>query len=115
MDSEIGKLTKAMQRANSYNEMPQLMIRSFIAGIIQALGATIGFALVLVILAALVNVGGGIPIVSNILKETNLDVIIQNQLQKIQQEQTITSTPIPSNTPALTISPTVTPSVTPTK
>lgn len=106
MDNNTAKnFIRELRELNDSNRKRVVALRSFVMGIFQALGATIGFALVIILAGALTRLAGGIPIVSSILKETKLDVIIQNQLELIekQQEQELSK---PSPTPTPTISPT---------
>lgn len=82
--NEIKELTKAIKKSNSYNSPLQFALRSFVNGIVFGLGTTLGFGFVIVILSSIVSVTGDIPLISNILEATRLDIIIDNQIKEIE-------------------------------
>jgi len=85
-DNDIRELTRAIKRQNRLLAIDQSILRGCILGIFYALGTTVGFAVTIVFLAYIINIGGGIPIISNILEETGLAKIIQYQLDEIEKK-----------------------------
>lgn len=62
-----------------YPSMKVLMLRSFVQGIFVALGSTIGFAIVLGILALILNQLQAIPFFDRAIENYQLDKVIQDQ------------------------------------
>jgi hypothetical protein len=76
-DDTINKLeqfTVALDR--SYGSMKRLMWRSFVAGLFSALGATIGLAIVLTILAYTIHALQLIPIIGDLIHQSHVEQIL---------------------------------------
>lgn len=83
-------------------------------GIFQAVGATLGFAIFIIIASAIIRTAGEVPVLSDILRETKLDQLIENQLKILErQEDQNNVSPTPTVTPSTTIKPTTTVSPSP--
>lgn len=68
------------------NRLDQVALRGCVIGIFTAIGTTIGFALFIIIAAQFVTQFKGIPLLDAILEQTKIDVLIENQLNKLEQE-----------------------------
>lgn len=112
--TEIAKLTKAINRQNEQHAWDQVIIRGCVLGIFQAVGATLGFAIFIIIASAIIRTAGEVPVLSDILRETKLDQLIENQLKILErQEDQNNVSPTPTVTPSTTIKPTTTVSPSP--
>ncbi|MFQ5492799.1 MAG: DUF5665 domain-containing protein [Candidatus Dojkabacteria bacterium] len=96
LEGEIRRLNHTMRKRNNYYKRSQVIIRGLIQGIFTALGATIGFTLVILILASFIRTISAVPFINNILDQTGISRIIEYQLDEIEQVDT-TPTPTPEN------------------
>lgn len=126
MDNDkLDRLNKNLEKYINAYQYKQVVARGFVNGIFSALGATIGFAIVVFILAQFINILGGVPFISNWIGDAALVQIIENTVQELEEQQhnqqTTTpeptaepiGTPIPTEIPEPTASPTVEVSPTP--
>ncbi|MCA9379345.1 hypothetical protein KC640_02865 [Candidatus Dojkabacteria bacterium] len=97
MDNELRKLLKRMVMMN---RLDQIALRGCLIGIFTAIGTTIGFALFIIIASQFVTQFKEIPLLDSILEQTKLDVLIENQLNKLEQETANppTDTSVPDST-----------------
>jgi hypothetical protein len=87
VDSDsIKQLTKAIKRQNRLLSPDQVILRGCVLGVCYALGATVGFAIVIAILASITSIIGEIPILSDILESTGIATIIEYQLNEIEEQ-----------------------------
>lgn len=107
LEDEVEGLTREVRRAMPYAErwakitsLPELIKRAFITGVFTALGATVGFALLIFFVSKIITSFSGIPFIEKFLEQTKLDKIIDYQLQQIEKRQdTPTPTAIPTIAP----------------
>ncbi len=78
---------KYIKRLVNINRKRNVAFRGLINGVFTAIGATLGFAIVLVITAQLLSSLRQVSIIDQFLSETKLDVLIESQLKQIQQEE----------------------------
>ncbi len=79
-DDVTHKYLKAIAEQYKFRKVIQ---RGLITGIFTAIGATIGFAIVLVVASKLLSGLKEVPFVDNILQQTKLDVIIESELNNL--------------------------------
>lgn len=97
-DAEIKKYMKMIAISNRWD---QVILRGCLTGTFVAVGTTIGFALLLLILGQFVSTFKQVPLLDTILEQTRLDVLIEKQLNQIsEEEQGESVNPTPSPTPA---------------
>lgn len=107
-DPELKKYMKAIALSNRWD---RVILRSLLIGTFVALGTTVGFALLLLFVSQFVGSFRQIPLLDTILEQTKLDLLIENQLKKLnetpsEEQDPDTETPQPkpltynSNTPA---------------
>jgi len=82
---ELKELNNNIIAQNNYYTFRQIFLRSLVTGLFTALGATIGFAIVILFLASFLNTISGIPFVEDILEQTGIQTIINHQLEQIDQ------------------------------
>ena len=75
LSNKMAFLTMAIER--TYPNMKHLAWRSFYSGIFTGLGATVGLALVLLLLGFIINLLGGVPFLHDIIVKSNLDNLVQ--------------------------------------
>jgi hypothetical protein len=92
MESENKEILKYLKRIAKANRADQIVIRGLLSGIFTALGATVGLAIIGVIFLNWVGGLKQIPFIDDILRQTKLDVIIENQLNQLTQTTSTTST-----------------------
>lgn len=63
----------------------KIMLRSLMTGLFTAVGATVGFALVLLLSARVISTIRDFPIIDVVLKETKLDILIEKQLELFEE------------------------------
>jgi len=85
------ELKRYMRRIADSNRMHNVIVRGLFTGIFTAIGTTIGFALLIFLAAALVSNVKNVPILDSFLQQTKLDVLIEDQLSKIQKGSTGTT------------------------
>jgi hypothetical protein len=95
LEDELRKLNRALAQQNSYYRRGSVILRSLSTGIFTALGTTIGFFLVVIVLASFIRTFSAVPVIQDILRETKLDKIIEYQLSLIDKQS---PTPTPSPT-----------------
>jgi hypothetical protein len=98
---ELLNLTEAIQEYQTLYSNKRVIFRGFISGIASALGATIGFAIVIFIIARIIQ-SLNIPIIDKIIEQTGIDKYIEQvdtNSQSIQNNNIIEATPIVTNTP----------------
>lgn len=83
-DAELKKYLKMIANANKWH---QVILRGCLTGVFTALGATVGFALLLFVAAQFVTSFKQIPLLDTFLEQTKLDVLIEQQLNKINQPE----------------------------
>jgi hypothetical protein len=81
-DPELKKYMKMIAWSNRWD---QVILRGCLIGVFTAVGTTIGFALLIIIAGQFVTTFKQIPLLDAFLAQTKLDVLIENQLQKISQ------------------------------
>ncbi len=81
-DPELKKYMKMIAKSNRWD---QVIFRGCLMGVFTAVGTTIGFALLLIIAGQFVTTFKQLPLIDTFLAQTKLDVLIENQLQKINQ------------------------------
>jgi hypothetical protein len=64
---QLQALTRAI--VNTYGTTRQLLWRSFLGGLFSAVGATVGFALIVMLVAFLIKDFGGLPVVGQWLQD----------------------------------------------
>jgi hypothetical protein len=84
-DPELKKYMRAIADANKTHNV---VLRGLLTGIFTAVGTTIGFALLILLAAGLISNVKNVPILHNFLQQTKLDVLIEDQLSKIQSGNT---------------------------
>ncbi len=80
------QMLKYMKRVAMSNRVDQVIVRGCLIGIFSAIGTTIGFALLLGILVQSIFNLRSIPIIDDIVRETKIDLILENQLAQINSE-----------------------------
>ncbi|MBW7953638.1 MAG: DUF5665 domain-containing protein [Candidatus Dojkabacteria bacterium] len=95
LKDQLLRMNRNLERQNKYYSRGQVIIRSLLTGIFTALGATIGFTLVLFYLASFVNSLSAVPIINDLLDQTGISKIIDYQIQQIDGGNNQN----PSNTP----------------
>lgn len=98
-DAEFRKYLKMIAYANKWH---QVILRGCLTGIFAALGTTIGFAILLVALSQFVTTFKQVPLLDTILEQTKLDVLIEQQLNKINQPEQPTEEKPEEETPEIT-------------
>lgn len=78
---------KYIKRLVNINRKRNVAVRGLINGVFTAIGATLGFAIVLVISAQVLSSLRQVSIFDQFLSETKLDVLIESQLKQIQQQE----------------------------
>lgn len=71
---KIEILTSAVEKV--YPSLPRLMLRSFIQGVFVALGSTVGFSIVILLLAFFVSQFKLIPVVGNFINQIQIQKVI---------------------------------------
>lgn len=99
-DAELRKYLKFIAYSNKWH---QVILRGCLTGVFAALGTTIGFAILLLALGQFVSTFKQVPLLDTILEQTKLDVLIENQLNKInepdkEEEEPTEENPIPTVT-----------------
>lgn len=84
---EIQSLTEEVAQMNSNSTFLKLALKGFINGIFSALGATIGFTLVIIFLAQAFKGADKVPLLDTVLQRTQIDKIIDYQLEQIQSNE----------------------------
>ncbi len=79
-NNELTRYVKALTRSMRWD---QLIIRGCLTGTFIALGTTIGFALLIFASAQFITTFKQVPLLDVVLRETKLDVLIENQLNRI--------------------------------
>lgn len=82
-DKEIKKYLK---RIADSSKPRRIVINAIINGIFTALGATIGFALVVIFLAYFLASIKNLPIIDELIRRTKIDQLINNQLSKLEND-----------------------------
>jgi len=100
LEDELRKLNRHISAQNKYYRRTSIIIRSITTGVFTAIGTTIGFALVIIILASFVRTFSAVPVIQDVLKETKLDKIIEYQLSLIEKSGSTTPTPSPTTNPS---------------
>lgn len=84
--------TKTNQKIEEYleilvkqNKPIEIAKRGILLGIFTSLGATIVFSLIILLSSRLINQINTLPIIQDILRETKLDVLIEKELRKLEQ------------------------------
>lgn len=78
LPSEIQKLTKQMQRANSFW---MVFLRGLVSGAAAAIGATVFAGVVLLILWRLIQAVDTVPVLKDIIQAIELDRLVEEQIQ----------------------------------
>jgi hypothetical protein len=117
--ASFSALTDAVNKQNKAFTRWETIKRGMINGVATAVGATLGFAILLLLLARLIQGATLIPALDKILDDTGLKRIIEYQLKQIEVKEDdptpIAPTSTPQPTPLPEPSPTVTPTAAPTK
>lgn len=74
---------KYMRSIARSNRTDQVVLRGCMMGIFSAIGTTVGFALLLVLLTGLLAGVKDWPVVDQILAQTKLDTLIENQINRL--------------------------------
>jgi hypothetical protein len=119
LKQEISNLNKNLRKLNSYNRKRNVMMRGLLNGIFTAIGATLGFALFLIVFSRILHGAERIPFLDELIEKTKLNQIIESNLPIISKPSVVpTATPRPSATPkpipTSTVAPTSTPNLLPT-
>jgi hypothetical protein len=119
LKQEISNLNKNLRKLNSYNRKRNVIMRGLLNGIFTAIGATLGFALFLIIFSRILHGAERIPFLDELIEKTKLNQIIESNLPIISKPSvvpTVTSRPsvTPKPLPTSTVAPTSTPKLTPT-
>lgn len=119
LKQEISNLNKNLRKLNSYNRKRNVIMRGLLNGIFTAIGATLGFALFLIIFSRILHGAERIPFLDELIEKTKLNQIIESNLPIISRPSvapTTTSRPsaTPKPIPTGTIAPTSTPRLLPT-
>jgi len=96
MQNETADILKYLKKIAKANRADQVILRGLLNGVFTALGATVGLALIGVIFLNWVGGLKQIPFIDDILRQTKLDVIIENQLNALTEE-TVSSTTVTSS------------------
>lgn len=80
------ELKKYLKRIADASKPSRIVVNAIINGIFTALGATVGFALVVIFLAYFLSTIKNLPIIDQLIKETKIDQLINSQLQKLEEE-----------------------------
>lgn len=80
------ELKKYLKRLSDASKPSRIVVNAIINGIFTALGATVGFALVVIFLAYFLSTLKNLPIIDQLIKETKIDQLINSQLQKLEDE-----------------------------
>ncbi len=99
METDNKEILKYLKRIAKANRADQVIMRGVLNGIFTALGATVGLALIGVIFLNWVGGLKQIPFIDDILRQTKLDVIIENQLNELTNTETSTTSSAASSTP----------------
>ncbi len=84
---EDKEFKKYIKRIADSNRKRNVILRGILSGIFTAIGATIGFGLLLFISSALVTNLKQVPIIDRLLTETKLDALIEKQLNEINNTE----------------------------
>src|SRR5690349_2582621 len=84
---EDKELKLYLKRIADGNKKRYVIMRGLLYGVFTALGATLGFTLVLLISSKLITNLKQIPIINNFLTETKLEVLIEKQLANINNSE----------------------------
>ena len=84
LESEIKLLREQVSKQNDKLATKQVILRGFTNGLFSALGATVGFALLIFIIAKILSSISFIPYIDTILQSTKLDTLIEYQLEQIE-------------------------------
>ncbi len=119
LKQEISNLNKNLRKLNSYNRKRNVIMRGLLNGIFTAIGATLGFALFLIIFSRILHGAERIPFLDELIEKTKLNQIIESNLPIISKPSvvpTVTSRPsvTPKPLPTSTVAPTSRPKLTPT-
>jgi hypothetical protein len=86
-NTDLSKLAEEISKLNENYQPKKLIVKSFVNGVFQAVGATFGFAIVVLILTQVFGLLGGVPVISNFLETSGIQKIIDNQVDKIDEEE----------------------------
>lgn len=119
LKQEIASLNNNLRKLNGYNKKRNVMLRGLLNGIFTAIGATLGFALFLIIFSRILHGAERIPFLDELIEKTKLNQIIESNLPAITRPTVVpTATTRPSVTPqplpTSTVAPTATPKLLPT-
>lgn len=67
------------------NSKKQVIAKALLNGLFTSLGATFGFAILVLLLGYIVDWVGGVPILSKVYEDSGLKTIIDYQLQQIDK------------------------------
>lgn len=90
-NEQLGNIHNELKKLNDSNKFFQVLGRGFINGIASGIGATVGLALLLFLLAQLLSTFSYVPFVNQILTITKLSTVIETK-----PIQTDNSTPTPT-------------------
>lgn len=85
LEAEIKLLREQVSKQNYRFTTKQVVLRGFTTGLFSALGATIGFAFLVFLLARIISSISFIPYLDTFLESTKLDTLIDYQLEQIEK------------------------------
>ncbi|MBL8015048.1 MAG: hypothetical protein JNK26_02580 [Candidatus Doudnabacteria bacterium] len=81
-DPELKRYMKLIAVSNRWD---QVIFRGCLIGVFTAVGTTIGFALLLLVAGQFVSTFKQVPLLDTILEQTKLDLLIENQLNRLNE------------------------------
>jgi hypothetical protein len=81
-------LIDEIKKLNRINNSPWNRIKNgFLAGVATTVGATFGFALIVILLGFISQALGSVPVISNLYEGSELQEIIDYQVQQIEERR----------------------------
>ncbi len=115
LKQEIANLNTSLRKLNTYNRKRNVMMRGLLNGVFTAIGATLGFALFLIIFSRILHGAENIPVLDELIEKTRLYDIIESNLPSSTKPTSVpTPTVRPSTLPSLRPSATPQPTLDPT-
>lgn len=96
-DPELKRYMKLIAVSNRWD---QVILRGCLIGVFTAVGTTIGFALLLFIAGQFISSFKQVPLLDTILEQTKLDLLIENQLNRLNENPTTGESETPPPPPA---------------
>lgn len=83
---EQNQLEKYLKKLVNENSFFALIKKGLILGLFTAFGATIGFSIIIFLFAGILSQVRTIPFLDEVLRSTKLDILIERELKKINQD-----------------------------